>query len=669
MLICPQCKFENSSSNKFCQNCGTSLTHKACPQCDGDVAYNEEKCPHCGHECGTFWWAIIVKKRTGDLEIKDFSLGEVKQDEQTSPLLASASDDAFPPPGSLFLDKQLRYQVLTPLPTLEELPANTEVGVRVLDTQPLQISPLGAMLANQQPGETPSIRIDEIPSLAKPYIAIALQSQCHLGIPLIHDAWQIGDVEVVLIEDRSKLPFLLNLWRQSTTPLLEIIHCMHRMTKLWSVLKTVNCRQSLLELSNLRLDEDQSLALQRLYEEIFTPATAVQLSPEAETETIATKEQSLTIRELGLVWQTLFRESQRTLFGAMLHLLEDLKAGNIQTIVELQHRLQVIATEEESADTNIPTANLPSPERTTTPTILQIGEDEFEDSGGKSDDIPTMVLPMQLSSLENAGLTDVGRQRDHNEDNFGMETKIHKVELPNTRSFHGRGLYIVCDGMGGHAGGEVASALAVDTLLKYFETHWVSNELPTEKEICQAVLEANQAIYSLNQKDARSGVGRMGTTLVMVLIQNTQVAIAHVGDSRLYQVTRKGELKQLTLDHEVGQREISRGVEPSIAYARPDAYQLTQALGPRGDNYIIPEVQFLEIQEDTLFVLVSDGLSDNDLLENHWQTHLQPLLSSSASLESGIKNLVELANDYNGHDNITGILVRAKVRPIVDPQL
>jgi protein phosphatase len=139
--------------------------------------------------------------------------------------------------------------------------------------------------------------------------------------------------------------------------------------------------------------------------------------------------------------------------------------------------------------------------------------------------------------------------------------------------------------------------------------------------------------------------------------------VAHVGDSRLYRVTPKRGLEQITVDHEVGQREISRGVEPSVAYSRPDAYQLTQALGPRDEHLIIADVQFLEINEDSLFVLASDGLSDNDLLKIHWQTHLAPLLSSSANLESGVQALIDLANHYNGHDNITAVVIRAKVRP------
>lgn len=211
---------------------------------------------------------------------------------------------------------------------------------------------------------------------------------------------------------------------------------------------------------------------------------------------------------------------------------------------------------------------------------------------------------------------------------------------------------------------EVASELAVNTLREYFQTHWSQKQLPNEEVIRQGVIAANQAIFNLNQSDARSGVGRMGTTLVMLLIQGNKVVVAHVGDSRLYRLTRKQGLEQVTVDHEVGQREIARGIEASIAYARPDAYQLTQALGPRDASSLNPDVQFLEINEDTLFVLVSDGLSDNDVLETNWETHLLPLLSSGVNLDRGVQDLIDLANEYNGHDNITAVLIRAKVRPI-----
>jgi protein phosphatase len=214
--------------------------------------------------------------------------------------------------------------------------------------------------------------------------------------------------------------------------------------------------------------------------------------------------------------------------------------------------------------------------------------------------------------------------------------------------------------MGGHDNGEVASQLAVDTLQRYFPEHW-HDELPSETTIIDGIIAANNAIYAINQEDASFGSARMGTTLVMALIHDTKVAIAHLGDSRVYRLEREGLLEQLTVDHEVGQREIKRGIEPEIAYSRPDAYQLTQALGPRGESFLEPDIQFFDLIDDTLFVLASDGLTDNQLLEIHWQTNLLPLLEPSTSLEDGVQDLIDLANEYNGHDNITAIVVRALI--------
>ena len=119
----------------------------------------------------------------------------------------------------------------------------------------------------------------------------------------------------------------------------------------------------------------------------------------------------------------------------------------------------------------------------------------------------------------------------------------------------------------------------------------------------------------------------------------------------------------MTLDHEVGQREINWGIEPSLAYARPDAYQLTQALGPRHQNDIKPSISYHDIAEDTLFLLCSDGLSDNDFLEHHETSHIAPMLSSKSNLEARLADLIDLANEHNGHDNITAIVTRLKLKP------
>ncbi len=663
MLICPTCNFENPNSNKFCQNCGASLTEKKCQQCGVNIPLDAVECHSCGATCSEIWLAIVIKEGEPEAHEAD---NEEERVEKTDKLQQNNKDNISKTSqetanlfeNSSYLDSEGRYKMLESLPTFFENALKAEACIKVLDCQPYQVSPIDVMLANSEFEKFTSTSAGEnkIPSLAKTYIA--LQAYCNLGIPSIHDAWQMGNMQVIVVEDRSDWFYLLELWQNEATTSLQIIHYFYQMAQLWDVLEPFNCRQSLLDLNNLRIDEDQSLGLQRLYPDI---------RKDSQDDSPGDNN---TVKALGKVWHTLFRESQRTQFGLLLELLGSLDSGEIATSEELRSRLQFISTElqgeslgyeDSSPDNSRDNLIVASKAEVSSPTVLQL--DELEQSPTKIDDTPTVVLPMQLASLENAGLTDVGKQRDHNEDYFGIETKVNKVELPKSKVAGAKGLYILCDGMGGHAGGEVASELAVSTLRQYFQENWKSEGLPREEVIREGVFRANKAIHNINQQDARSGVGRMGTTLVVVLIQDTRLAVAHVGDSRLYRVTRKGGLEQITVDHEVGQREISRGVEPSIAYSRPDAYQLTQALGPRDNNFIAPEVQFLEISEDALFVLTSDGLSDNDLLEKHWRTNLLNLISSEANLEKGVRDLIDLANKYNGHDNITAVLLRAKVRP------
>lgn len=665
MLICPQCNFENPNANKFCQNCGASLTEKSCHSCGVDVPVNAQECHNCGAFCGVVWSAIIalnpIEENLGGVGV-EFSLTTAENsDQQGERTISSVTPSRELPVFSTgeFLDPQQRYRLLEPL-DCNRL-TEGEICVQVLDSQPFQVTFLHALITNPHQEIVNAItESPNVPPIAQPYLA--LQSYSHLGIPAIHDAWQQGNIQVVLLEERSHLPHVLALWQQEHTTMLQIVHYFHQMSQLWEILQPFQCRQSLLSIDNLRFDEDQALSLQRLYFDDFTNS-----SPSFDPEDPPLGNE-FPIQVLGRVWHQLFKQSQRTQFGPLMHLLGDMELGNIHSLKEVQSCLQAIALELEpittEADTNEDvTEAFTSIGNVPASTLLQSAANPENET--KSDDLPTLVLPMQLSQLDHAGLTDVGRQRDHNEDYFGIDTRINKIELPRTRAIAARGLYILCDGMGGHAGGEVASELAVRTLQKYFQTYWDTPKLPTEAIIRQGIREANQAIFDRNQQEARSGVARMGTTLVMLMLQDNNIAVAHVGDSRLYQYTRKQSLKQMTIDHEVGQREISSGVEANIAYERPDAYQLTQALGPRDENFVEPDVQFFQIQEDTLFILASDGLSDNQLIETHSQTHLEPLLSSSASLEKGAKDLIDLANKYNGHDNITTVLIRAKVRPAV----
>jgi serine/threonine protein phosphatase PrpC len=755
MLVCPQCQFENPNTNKFCQRCGTSLTHKTCHECGTQVPINAETCHNCGAFTGTVWRAIISKDPDSlipqqevqatpwqesdrvvietdpaeslEIEMPSGIEGEQSQAE-TSPLtkpvpsLESESQrpedelEADTPPFAepaeseeipdedvtqplstplrssfdrgaarntpnkdevssptatvVYLDNQQRYRLLEP-PSRDVAETDSDmrygISVKVLDCQPFQKSPLEALMEQQEGefgliGRQSSARNSDtwkvlgIPAIAQPYLA--LKEFYYQTLPAVHDAWQQNGEAMVLLEDRSGWQSLIDLWDSEQLSTLEILYWLTEMAQLWEALEPWHCRQSLLEMSNLRVDEDQVLGLVRLYPD--------------------PKDRQLTLEDLGQMWQRLFDQSQRTQFTTLASLFRQMCIREISTIQELRSHLEAIAREYQQLAPQIPhnpklpeagavgsTPAIPpeDPVAANTPSFPSEPSNMPEDP-----DLPTVILPMQLLSLDDAGCTDIGHQREHNEDSFGIQTQVKKLENPMGRSVQARGLYILCDGMGGHASGEVASGMAVETIRRFFQEHWQDDHFPSEETVREAVRIANQTIYEVNQKNARSGSGRMGTTLAMMLIQNTNVAIAHVGDSRVYRLTRKRGLEQITLDHEVGQREIMRGVPREIAYARPDAYQLTQAIGPRSEQFVNPDIQFLELNEDTLFIMCSDGLSDNDLIEAYWQTHLAPLLSSRANLDQGILQLIELANEHNGYDNITAILIRVKVRPNFEQQ-
>ncbi|WP_448561433.1 serine/threonine phosphatase [Trichothermofontia sp.] len=715
MLICPQCQFENPEHHRFCQQCGTSLILRPCPSCGADVPYQAEHCPSCGDRIGVLWLAIIQPLGSEPVETSSMHIAQSPPrsltpdpDSEAVPADPSLSTPAgavpsHPFPVGQYLDANQRYQVLEWLPT----PPNTPYTcARVLDCKPLQLSMLDAIVA-QDPPESQNTETDleangpsavsatqqteempTVPAIAEPYLL--LPSRLGQVLPVLHDCWQIEDYAIALLEDRSNWPTLSDYWQSEAVSFLEVLHGLHEMVVLWTILEGWNCCQSLLEAQNLCLDEDQVLCLRQLY-------------PDDPTATP-------TLAELGQVWKTLLEQSQTTLMGPVLDLLSDLEQAAISTPAALRSRIEALAQEIQQPDTDADdtiadtTAELPDwygtpitrgdttadlsldvatgpldlPDFSDIPGVQEILEERFaqeaSDLGEDEDDeVATVALPMRLASIQEVGRTDVGCKRQRNEDYFSILSEQQKLETPLGNTVSARGVYVLCDGMGGHAGGEIASTLAADTLQQFFLDYWfnaedeqVRQDLPSRELIIQGITLANQAIYEVNQENASAGSGRMGTTLILLLLQDSKVAIAHVGDSRMYRITRKQGLGQLTIDHEVGQQEIQRGVDPDIAYAHADAYQLTQALGPRDNDFIHPDIQFLDLDEDTLFLLCSDGLSDNNLVEENWQTYLLPLLSSRANLEEGAQKLIDLANQYNGHDNITVLLVRVKLQPHLD---
>jgi serine/threonine protein phosphatase PrpC len=233
-----------------------------------------------------------------------------------------------------------------------------------------------------------------------------------------------------------------------------------------------------------------------------------------------------------------------------------------------------------------------------------------------------------LRIVEQAGRTDVGRQRTANEDSL-------MVSPP---------MFAVADGMGGAKAGEVASAVAVEAV----ENARDSNE-PAEAQLASIVRDANRRIYELAVADeSRRG---MGTTLTLAKVHGDEVSLAHVGDSRAYRM-RDGELSQLTRDHSlVAELERTGQITAEAAERHPQRSIITRALGPEPDVEV--DTYTLAGRDGDLFLICSDGLtsmiSDDEVTS---------ILRSSGSLDEAADALVLAANQSGGKDNITVILFR-----------
>lgn len=265
--------------------------------------------------------------------------------------------------------------------------------------------------------------------------------------------------------------------------------------------------------------------------------------------------------------------------------------------------------------------------------------------------------------------TDTGPSRSRNEDAcypLAQRQNPHysAISMP---------LAIVCDGIGGHEGGSIASNLAIDTLQQRLETlvkhegAWEPAALTAELEL--AVCEANDHISQRNDAEQRQQRQRMGTTLVMALAQSHEIYITHVGDSRAYWIARHG-CHQVTLDDDVASREVRLGYALyREALQQYGAGSLVQALGMGSSGNLHPTIQRFVVDEDCLFLLCSDGLSDSDRVEQYWDTELLPVLEGKIDLATAAARLIEIGNTLNGHDNVTVALVYCQVSTKAEPSV
>jgi protein phosphatase len=262
--------------------------------------------------------------------------------------------------------------------------------------------------------------------------------------------------------------------------------------------------------------------------------------------------------------------------------------------------------------------------------------------------------------------TDTGPMREHNEDAcYPPPNQALTLDQENYP------LVIVCDGIGGQEGGEIASQLAIETLAREINQNSVSKvevypdsyNLPLE----QAIRSTNDLISQRNDEELRQDRQRMGTTLVMTFACGHEVYAAHVGDSRIYWITPQS-CHQVTVDDDLASREVKLGYllyRDAVQY--PNAGALVQALGMSSATNLHPTVQRLILDQDCVLLLCSDGLSDYDRVEQYWDSEIIPLFTGEKTVTEVGESLLQLANQKNGHDNSTIALVYCQVVADAEP--
>ncbi len=253
---------------------------------------------------------------------------------------------------------------------------------------------------------------------------------------------------------------------------------------------------------------------------------------------------------------------------------------------------------------------------------------------------------MAKFELHIASLSDTGLKRDNNEDSISTNAS--------------KGIAILADGMGGYMAGEIASAIAVTTLQERLEEA-VDNGFSDANEgrILSAGIEvANHAIYTAAQGNPM--YQHMGTTLVSVLLSEDTIHYAHVGDSRLYRL-RENQLTQITADHSLVNELLEKGFYTEEEAANADNKNvITRAMGVKPQ--VRPDVDSCPAIENDTYLMCSDGLTD--LVEDQIITEI--LINNRDSAHNACEQLVELANNNGGKDNVSVIVMQ--IRPKASEQ-
>jgi protein phosphatase len=456
-----------------------------------------------------------------------------------------------------------------------------------------------------QPALLPDIPA-ELPNIVIPYLRLYSE---HLHIPQAYGFTSLAEIEddILLLENAPIdetgciYPTITDSWEQASP--VRQIYWLWQILQLWTPLSELGVAQSLLLADNLCV-QGWCIRLLELHQNI----------------------EELTLQDLGNSWRNWVTVAKTT------------SSPKLEYIVELmcqpENDLEIINT--------------------------QLNELLLTTA---------IELPLYLTI---AGGTDPGPVIKHNEDACYPS---HPRDIDDQLQPR---LAIICDGIGGHEGGEVASQLALQSLKLQMRALLAQideqTELLTPKLLCQQIESClrvvNNVVWSRNDEQKRQGKERMATTLVMSLqipqrreqLENShELYLAHVGDSRAYWITQN-YCQLLTVDDDMVKREV--GLGKSLyrqALQIPEAKALTQALGTKEAEFLNFSVQRFIIEEDGILLLCSDGLSDRNLVEQSWQDYAIPVLTGDLDIADATQELIKLANEKNGQDNISVVLTLCRV--------
>ncbi len=239
-------------------------------------------------------------------------------------------------------------------------------------------------------------------------------------------------------------------------------------------------------------------------------------------------------------------------------------------------------------------------------------------------------------ALEFAAATDIGNVRCNNEDSFGYDTDNN--------------LYVVCDGMGGMAAGEVASSMAVRALIESFAASTAAGAVaPVEERLLTALCEANRQVYQAGLEDPR--LHSMGTTLVCVSFEGDRFVVGNVGDSRAYLV-RGGKCIQISQDHSFLEQQVRSGaMTPEMALASNLHSVITRAIG--SDKQVQPDLFDGAVEPGDVLLLASDGFTRYATPEL-----ISRMVADEGDTQAACGHVIQYAKDSGGVDNITCLLIR-----------